>query len=119
MSRGIEACPVTAVATTTASTAARTRSATMSTRRLRIRSTQAPAGQADDQERGVLGGGEHAHLPLGRGELLHREDGQRERGQLGAELAEGVARPEPAEVRVVDQRPVGVVGVLTAPSIGN
>ena len=118
MSRGIEACPVTAVATTTASTVARTRSATMSTRRLRIRSTHAPGRQPDHQERGVLGGVEHAHLPLGGGELLDREDGQRERGQLGAELAEGVAGPQPAEVRVVDQRSGGV-SVLTATSIDN
>jgi hypothetical protein len=63
--------------------------------------------QADHQERGGLGGGERPHLPLGRLEGLHREDGQRQAGELCAELAEGVADPEPAEVGVVHQRPAG------------
>ena len=80
------------------------------TRRLRIRSTHAPAGSPTSRNAAVsaavrkptceLGGAEH-----GDGE--HRDGQQRE---LGAELADGVAAPQPEEVAVAQQRPFALQG---------
>ena len=94
---------MTAAATTTASTPARTRSDVDEHPTLAHPVHPGPGRQPDDQERGGLGGGQQAHLPLGRGELLHRVDGQRQAGQLRAELAERVAGPQAAEVGVVHE----------------
>ncbi len=74
-----------------------------SVRRLRIRSTHAPAGRPMTRNAAVSAALSAPICHAVASRRLHGEDRQRQAGELGAELAERVAEPQPPEVGVVDQ----------------